>query len=88
MQYENSLAMSYQKCMERILLTIKKSNTICSITDGPRDYLNKTSHYLNVSQTNTIYYHLYMESKKKKNDTNELIYKTGKDPDIVKEEEG
>ena len=85
MQYENSPAMSYQKCMERILLTIKKSNTICSIIDGPRDYLNKISNYLTVSQTNTIYYHLW---NLKKNDTNELVYKTGKDPDIVKGEEG
>ena len=43
-------------------------NAICSNMDGPRDY------HTNWSQTEKQIYHLYVESKKK-NDTNELIYK-------------
>ena len=31
--------------------------------------------YVSQTKTNTVWYHLYVESKKKK-DTNELIYKT------------
>lgn len=38
--------------------------------DGPRDYILSEA-----TQTNVTYY-LYAESKKKKKDTNEPIYKT------------
>ena len=40
-----------------------------------------------VSQTkaNIIWYRLYVESKKKKNDTNELIYKTDRLTDLENE---
>ena len=50
---------------------IKKewNNAICSNMNGPRDYHTKW----NKPKTNIIY-QLYVESKK--NDTNELIYKT------------
>ena len=44
---------------------------ICGNMDGPRDY------HTELSQTNIIWYHLYVESKK--NDTNEIIYKTETD---------
>ena len=33
-----------------------------------------------VKQTNVIQYHLYVKSKKEKNDTNELTYKSEIDP--------
>ena len=50
---------------------IKKwNNAIYSNMDGPRDYHTKWSQ----SKTSIVWYRLYAESKK--NDTNELIYKT------------
>ena len=50
---------------------IKKewNNAICSNMDETRDY-----HLVSQRKINIIWYHLYVESKK--NDTNELIYKT------------
>ena len=55
-----------------ILLSYKKewNNAICSNMDELRDYHTNWSQ----TKTNIIWYHLYGESKK--NDTNELIYKT------------
>ena len=55
-----------------ILLSHKKewNNAICSNMDGPRGYHTKWSK----PKTNIIWYHLYV--KPKKNDTNELMYKT------------
>ena len=54
-----------------ILLSHKKEfNTICSNMDEPRNYHTKWSK----SEKTNIWYHLYVESKK--NDTNELIYRT------------
>ena len=49
--------------------TIKKelSNTICSNTNGPRNYHTKWS-----EAKTDIWYHLYVESKKK--DRNELVF--------------
>ena len=57
-----------------ILLSHKKewNNAIVSNMDGPRDYHAKWS---NSDREKWISYHLYVESKKKKNDTNEFIYK-------------
>ena len=57
-----------------ILLGHKKEwdTAICSNVDGPRDYHTVSE----LRQTNVIWYHLYVESKKKRNSTNELIYKT------------
>ena len=44
--------------------------------DGPRDYgLSEVSQ----TKTNIIYYHSFVKSKKK-NCTNEFIYRTGIDP--------
>ena len=48
----------------------ERSNTICSNMDGPRAHHTKWSK----RKTNITWHHLYVESKK--NDTNELIYKT------------
>ena len=48
----------------------EQNNAICSNMDGPRDCHTEWSK----SKTNIIWCHLYVESKK--NDTNELIYKT------------
>ena len=55
-----------------LLSHLKKgwNSAICSNVDGPRDYHIMWSK----SKTKIIWYHLYVESKK--NDTNELIYKT------------
>ena len=57
---------------------IKKewNNAIYSNMDGPRDYHTKWSQ----RKTNIIWHHLYVEFKK--NDTNELIYKTETDSQI------
>ena len=53
---------------------IKEQNSdICSNLDEPRDYHTKWSK----SKINIVWYHLFVESKK--NDTNELIYKTETD---------
>ena len=42
--------------------------------DGPKDYYTKWSKRGRERKMNTIWYHFYVESKK--NNTNELIYKT------------
>ena len=53
---------------------IKEQNSdICSNLDEPGDYHTKWSQ----SKINIIWYQLFVESKK--NDTNELIYKTETD---------
>ena len=50
---------------------IKKNEIVpLAAMDGPRDYILSEA-----TQTNVAYY-LYAESKKKKKDTNEPIYKT------------
>ena len=53
-----------------ILLSHKKerNNAICNNMNGPRDYHSKWSES---DRTNIIWYHLYVESKKK--NTNELV---------------
>ena len=58
-----------------MLLSHKKewNNAICSNIGGPRDY-HILSEVSQTEKTNIIWYHLYVESKK--NDTNELSYKT------------
>ena len=57
-----------------ILLSHKKewNNANCSNMDGPRDCHTEWSKLDRERQS----YHLYAESKKKKKDTNELVYKT------------
>ena len=61
---------------------IKKewNNAICSNTNGPKNYHTKWSK--SDRKTNIIWYHLRVKSKKKKNDTNEFIYKTEIDSDF------
>ena len=49
---------------------------LCSNLDGPRNYHTKCSK--SDRERQITWYHLYAESKKKK-DTNELIYKTETD---------
>ena len=59
-----------------LLLGHKKewNNDIFSNMDRPRDYHTK---WISQTETNIIWYHSYVESKKK--DANELIYKTETD---------
>ena len=59
-----------------IVLSHKKewNNAICSNMDGPRDYHTKESQS---DRERQIWYHSYVKSKK--NDTEELIYKTETD---------
>ena len=58
----------------------KGNNGICSNMDGPRDYHTKWS---KSDKGRKISYHLHVESNFK-NDTNELIYKTETDLQILK----
>ena len=65
-----------------ILLSHKKkwSNSICSNMDGPRDY--HTFSEVSQAEKDKLSYDISYMWNLKKNDTNELIYKTEIDSDI------
>ena len=53
----------YIYTMEYYLATKKRNNAICHYTDGPREDHTKRSKSDKRQATNTIRYHLYVESK-------------------------
>ena len=57
------------------------NHALCSNTDGPRDY---PTMWRKPDTDKYLWYHLYVEPKKKKRDTNELIYKPEIDPQAWK----
>ena len=66
----------YTHAYNGILLLIHKKNEITSFAATWTDLGIVILIGVRQRKTNIMWYHLYVESKKKKNDTNEFIYKT------------